>query len=67
MVINMKGKFLKKKVRSLSTVVTTLILSMAMSIMSFAAEDTNDLKVDIGGIIVDVEQVAEENGITHMH
>lgn len=63
MVINMKGKFIKKKVRSLSTVVTTVILAMAMSITSFAAEDTNNLKVDIGGIIVDVEQVAEENGV----
>lgn len=67
MVINMKGKFIKKKVRSLSTVVTTVILAMAMSITSFAAEDTNNLKVDIGGIIVDVEQVAEEMVLTHMH
>ena len=34
-----------------------------MNITALAAEDLNNLNLDIGGVIVDVEQVTEENSV----
>ena len=34
-----------------------------MNIIALAAEDLNNLNLDIGGVIVDVKQVTEENSI----
>lgn len=59
----MRRKNVMGKGRRVGTAITAVVLAMAMNITAFAAEDSNNLNVDIGGIIVDVEQVAEENGV----
>ncbi|MBD5545569.1 MAG: hypothetical protein HDR01_15335 [Lachnospiraceae bacterium] len=56
----MKRRTIKGK--RLATAVTAAFLAIAMSATAFAADGT-DLKVDIGGNVVDVEQLAEENGV----
>lgn len=48
--------------RFTSAIIATA-LAMAMNLNVFAAENTSDLMVDIGGITIDVEQVAEKNGV----
>ena len=58
----MRRKNVMGKGRRIGTAITAVVLAMAMNITAFAAEDSNNLNVDIGGIIVDVEQIAEENG-----
>lgn len=38
-------------------------LVMAMGFTAFAAEDTSDLQMEIGGTIMDIKQLAEENDV----
>ncbi|MDD3417359.1 MAG: hypothetical protein PHY47_25765 [Lachnospiraceae bacterium] len=49
--------------KRIATGITATAIAMAMSINVFAAENASDLMVDIGGTTVDVEQIAEENGV----
>lgn len=56
----MKRKMIIRK--KLVTTVTAALMTMAMSITAFASEPA-DLKVAIGESTIDVDQVAEENGV----
>ncbi len=59
----MKRKIVTKKIKKYGAIITSIMLTMTTNITAFAAEDTNSMKVDIGGITVDVEQIAEKNNV----
>lgn len=59
----MKRNIIAKHIKHLGAVVTAFVLAMSMNTAAFAAENTNNMLVDIGGIVVDVEQIAEENDV----
>ena len=59
----MRRKNVMGKGKRIGTAITAVVLAMAMNITAFAAEGSNNLNVDIGGIIDSVIQHAEENDV----
>lgn len=57
---------MKKKMtfgKHLITTAAATVLVMAMGITAFAAEETDNLQMEIGGTVMDIRQLAEENDV----